>query len=162
MEYPPAMRGFSWIIDHRLAALPRPGRRGEGLAAIDRDLAFLASQEITLLVTLTVEPLAPERARLHRIEPLHIPVADFTAPTRDQLDTFVTAAHARIAADQAVAVHCHAGHGRTGTFAAAYLIHQGMKPGQAMAEIRRLRPGSIETEEQETCLRLFANRARPA
>ena len=128
---------------------------------MDRDLAFLAGQEIVLLVTLTVEPLAPERVRHHGIEPLHIPVADFTAPTMDQLETFVAAADARIAADQAVAIHCHAGKGRTGTFAAAYLIHQGMDPDRAIAEVRRLRPGSIETAGQEACLRRFAGREAP-
>ena len=50
---------------------------------------------------------------------------------------------------RAVGVHCGAGMGRTGTFLAAYLVSQGMTAHDAIAEVRRLRPGSIETPAQE-------------
>jgi len=48
-----------------------------------------------------------------------------------------------------VAIHCHAGLGRTGTLAARILTEFGMAPGDAIAKVRRVRPGAIETPWQE-------------
>nr|XP_005497824.1 dual specificity protein phosphatase 23-like [Zonotrichia albicollis] len=57
---------------------------------------------------------------------------------------------------QAVAVHCMLGHGRTGTLLACYLCkEQHLAGGDAIREIRRLRPGSIETSEQEQAVLRF-------
>ncbi|XP_023804562.1 dual specificity protein phosphatase 23, partial [Cyanistes caeruleus] len=57
---------------------------------------------------------------------------------------------------QAVAVHCMLGHGRTGTLLACYLCkEQHLAGGDAIREIRRLRPGSIETAEQERAVIRF-------
>ena len=49
----------------------------------------------------------------------------------------------------AVAVHCAAGLGRTGTLAAQMLVAQGVDPDQAIADVRQVRKGSIETAAQE-------------
>jgi protein-tyrosine phosphatase len=45
-------------------------------------------------------------------------------------------------------VHCAAGLGRTGTFAAALLRSLGIAPDAAIALVRATRPGAIETPEQ--------------
>ena len=58
-------------------------------------------------------------------------------------------------AGQAVAVHCGAGLGRTGTLVACYLVAGGLSAEEAIAKVRRLRPGSIETLEQEAAVRTF-------
>lgn len=62
---------------------------------------------------------------------------------------------------QAVAVHCILGLGRTGTMLACYLVKdKGLAPADAIAEIRRLRPGSIETYEQEKAVFQFYQRTK--
>ncbi|NXU58706.1 DUS23 phosphatase, partial [Turnix velox] len=48
------------------------------------------------------------------------------------------------------------GHGRTGTMLACYLAKEKKLSGHdAIREIRRLRPGSIETREQEEAVIRF-------
>ncbi|NXE99850.1 DUS23 phosphatase, partial [Menura novaehollandiae] len=48
------------------------------------------------------------------------------------------------------------GHGRTGTLLACYLCKERhLAGGDAIREIRRLRPGSIETPEQEQAVIRF-------
>lgn len=47
-------------------------------------------------------------------------------------------------------MHCRAGLGRTGTVAARLLVEHGARPADAIALVRTVRPGSIETVEQES------------
>ena len=46
-------------------------------------------------------------------------------------------------------LHCRGGIGRTGTIAARLLVEFGFKPADAIALVRRTRPGTIETSAQE-------------
>jgi ADP-ribosyl-[dinitrogen reductase] hydrolase len=48
-----------------------------------------------------------------------------------------------------VAIHCHAGLGRSGTMAADLLTAFGMSSADAIAAVRKSRPGAIQTPEQE-------------
>ncbi len=148
-----SMPGFSWVVDQRLAAMPQPGAE----RPLDEDLAFLQSQGIELLVSLTEEPTDPAALTRRGIDRLHLPVRDFTAPSLEQLRRFVAVVEGSSAADRAVGVHCTAGLGRSGTFVAAYFVSRGMSAAEAIAEVRRLRPGSVETREQEERLAEFAS-----
>jgi atypical dual specificity phosphatase len=89
---------------------------------------------------------------------LHMPVPSTYAPTPDQLDRGVAAIHDELARGRRVVVHCGAGLGRTGTLLAAYLVSQGARVDDAMAQVRAVRPGSIETLEQEQAVYEFAQR----
>jgi hypothetical protein len=48
-----------------------------------------------------------------------------------------------------VLIHCRAGLGRTGLLAATLLVEFGAKPQTAIEDVRRARPGAIETLAQE-------------
>lgn len=66
-----------------------------------------------------------------------------------------------VSTSQAVGVHCALGFGRTGTMLACYLVKErALAAGDAIAEIRRLRPGSIETYEQEKAVFQFYQRTK--
>jgi atypical dual specificity phosphatase len=57
-----------------------------------------------------------------------------------------------------VAVHCGAGLGRTGVILACWFVSKNLSVKNAIARVRRLRPGSIETESQEEAVAEFARR----
>jgi atypical dual specificity phosphatase len=145
------MRGFSWVLDDRLAGMPRPGGRGD----LDADLVFIADH-VEVLVSLIEQEVVANAAPTYGLEVVHLPVRDFTAPTQDQLHEFVALvadAHGR---GEAVGVHCGAGLGRTGTFLSAYFVSRGMGADEAIAHVRALRPGSVETSSQIKAIHDFA------
>ena len=80
------------------------------------------------------------------------PVEDYTAPPADLLAELVEDICARLAAGEGVLVHCMAGRGRAGTVAAAVLIAEGMKPAEAVTLVRWVRPGAIQSADQEALL----------
>jgi atypical dual specificity phosphatase len=151
-----AMKGFSWVMGKQVAGMPRPGAK----RPLDQDLLFLRDQGVDALVSLTEKPVDPEALGRHGIEALHIPVPDFQAPTQAQLDQYVNAVQGWVGASRHVGTHCAAGLGRTGTFLAALFVARGMDADAAIAEVRRLRPGSVETKEQEQAVREFFARQK--
>ena len=58
-----------------------------------------------------------------------------------------------------VLVHCRGGLGRAGTVAALLAIETGMAPAAAIAAVRAVRPGAIETAAQEAFLRAYRRAA---
>ena len=143
--------GFSWVEKPLLAGMGRPGSPEE--------LAWLRQQGIELLVSLTDDP--PPRRWINEagLFLMHVPVIDMTAPTLEQLDQIVSALERAHEKNLGVGVHCGAGLGRTGTVLACYFVTKGMTAKNAVARVRRLRPGSIETEEQERAVEEFATRS---
>ena len=55
----------------------------------------------------------------------------------------------RLDAGENVLVHCRGGLGRAGMIAARLLVEEGVDPEIAMDRVRAVRPGAIETREQE-------------
>ncbi|MCK6439769.1 MAG: dual specificity protein phosphatase family protein [Planctomycetes bacterium] len=150
------MRDFSWIKKGQLAGMAMPGSATD----IEDDLQFLRDSGIRLLVSLSERPIDPQLLARYDISALHLPVADFTPPSIEQLRKFLDHVRFTLSQGGAVGVHCRAGLGRTGTVLASYLISEGMDTASAMAEVRRIRPGSIETDEQEAVLEEFERALR--
>lgn len=81
---------------------------------------------------------------------IHVPIVDFAAPMKGRLDSALTATIEHAQAGHHVAIHCHAGIGRTGMFAACLAKRVlGLSGREAIEWVRRLIPGAIETAEQE-------------
>ena len=132
---------FGWLIEGRLAGSSRP-RTADALTA-------LHAAGIRALVSLSEAPVPGELLTRLDLLAVHIPVADFTAPLLVQIEQAIAAIEGFHAGGCAVAVHCGAGLGRTGTVLACYLVRQGSSAAEAIATVRARRPGSIETPEQE-------------
>lgn len=136
---------FSYLLEGRLAGSAYPGY-GERLGAA---LGQLQSQGIRAILSLTEETPEPAMLREFGFQHLHVPVPDFTAPSIAQIERAVEFLREHTASGSQALVHCTAGMGRTGTVLACYLVREGSTARAAIDQVRRLRPGSVETPEQE-------------
>ena len=84
-------------------------------------------------------------------EYLHLKVKDYGSPSPEQLDYTVDYIKKQIDSEKPVMVHCAAGKGRTGTVLVAYLLKEEENLGaeKAIMKIRKLRPGSVQSETQK-------------
>eukprot|EP00727_Mastigamoeba_balamuthi_P014146 m51a1_g9354 putative dual specificity protein phosphatase 23 (155) ;mRNA; r:133341-133925 len=138
-------KNFSWVVTGVLAGMARPTQ--------PQHYEYLVSHGITELVSLT-ESLPPNVPP--SIRSLHLPIPDFCPPTVEQATSFVRFVDRARAEGKAVGVHCAAGIGRTGTMLACYVAHaQRLAAGEAVRRVRGLRPGSVETAEQEDLVAAF-------
>ena len=142
--------GFSWVDQPRLAALARP-RSAD-------DLRWLRRNGIDILVSLTEDPLPRNWVNDAGLLAVPVPVPDMEAPTERQLDHILTTIKRANESDMGVAIHCAAGLGRTGTVLAAYFVSTGLSAREALRKVRELRPGSVETLDQERAIELFARK----
>lgn len=142
---------FSWLVEGKIA--------GHGGPISEEKLRYLKSRGLGALVRLAEEPIAQvttEQVARVGLDDLHLPVPDFSAPTIGQIERALSFILDSIGNGKAVGVSCGAGYGRTGTILACYLVNRGWAADRAIQEVRSKRPGSIETEEQEKTIRVFA------
>jgi atypical dual specificity phosphatase len=132
---------FGWLFENKLAAMACPGSEDA--------FTLLYRMGIRALLNLTETPLPYEAPNTIGMLTRHIPVADFTAPTLQQVQEAVAMISSCLDRHMPVVVHCLAGLGRTGTILACYLVRMEMPANNAINVIREWRPGSIEGPEQE-------------
>jgi atypical dual specificity phosphatase len=168
------MQRFYWVIESELAGCSRPGgtdRHQQAQSApgdqapsagvsgaLEEDLAWLTSQGIGAIVSLTEHPLEAQALENYRLEWLHLPIEDLQAPTPEQFMQALEFIGAQRGQGRKVAVHCLMGQGRSGTILAAYLIRAAASAETAIARLRQLCPGAIGSPAQERALHAFAAR----
>ena len=99
------------------------------------------------------------RARYQRdgLTVVHLPMKDYRGAEYPKLRAAVDETLRLAREGNNIVMHCHAGLGRTGLFAACLAIRQlGLCGGDAIEWIRDLVPGSVESDEQEKIIREFA------
>jgi atypical dual specificity phosphatase len=144
---------LTWIVPKVLAAMGRP-------YDLRKAVELFKDAGIGVVISLTETALNTDILAEFDIEYHHIPVDDFRAPDAAQIERFVSVVAAAREAGRRTLVHCFAGRGRTGTMAACYLVSLGRTPEEALAEVRSLRPGAVETEEQEEAVHDYAKQLR--
>jgi ADP-ribosyl-[dinitrogen reductase] hydrolase len=116
--------------------------RDWGAAAV---ITLVEPKELTLL---KVERLGEEVLRRNIVD-ASIPNQRF----EQQWDVAGAEVRALLRGGHDVLVHCRGGLGRAGMIAARLLVELGMDPAEAIARVRAVRPGAIETREQERFVR---------
>lgn len=148
---------FHWVVPGKIAGLSLPGR----VSPLRDDLAKITSIGVRSLATLTEGPLDPAVMERAGITNEHFAIDDFGVPTLEQVDAFCAWADARIAAGDAVGVHCWAGLGRTGTMIACWLVRDPSRTTEeVLRTIRRIEPGYVQTAQQEAFIAVWEARVR--
>ena len=145
---------FSWVVADRIAGSGQIG--GFDTAELNNDLSELESHGIRAIVSLTTLSLDEAVLSERDISYLHLPIPDMHPPSMENVRCFIEFVSAREGERRAVAVHCGAGLGRTGTMLACYLVYNGKGADESLRWLRDLRPGSIETDEQENLVRAYS------
>ena len=144
---------FSWIVPNQIAGSGQIG--GFDSDELESDLSELVSHGIRSVVSLTA--LGLDEAALSRrdVMYLHLPIEDMHPPSIDDVCNFMAFVLAREEEGRAIAVHCGAGLGRTGTMLACYLVYNGRGAEESVQRLRELRPGSVETDDQEALVKAY-------
>ncbi len=141
-----SFRNFSWILPGALAGAMGPTER--------RHLIYFERNDVMAIVRMEEQTISAEP---WGFEELYEPVPDFEAPTLEQIDGIVNFVEQQVETwERPTVVTCAAGIGRTGTILASYLVNTGWDADEAIAYIRQLRPGSIQTAKQEDAIREYA------
>lgn len=152
---PPALPShFRWLLPEQLAGMGRPGVVGD----VDDDLAGIGlAAGITLLVSLTKEPFPPAKLAAFGIAAQHVPIEDMGVPSFGRMASLCRTIERALARGDRVAVHCHAGLGRTGTVLASYLVWRGASGEEALSRVRAVRGDYVQSRDQERFIAAFAS-----
>jgi len=147
-------RFFRWLIPFYIAIMSTPRN--------EEDIIALASPRLGIrhILTLTEEePLDESWFRGKSITNTYLPIPNYYPPSIEQMDLIIN-----LLEDESklpLLIHCGGGKGRAGTVAASYIAafgfgkprfnqtHPEIPAQQAISLLRQLRPGSIETSQQE-------------
>jgi hypothetical protein len=162
-----------WITDSILA-MQRPSTR---LIQKYDLISKLKSAQIRMIVNLTEPgehpwcgdglepssgfPYLPEDFMAHGIGFVNFAWEDMTTPPLNVLADIIRVMSSCIDNGGKVAVHCHAGYGRTGLVIASWLVFANrMSPSAAIDLVRQKRPGSVQTVAQQSIVQVFADFSR--
>jgi ADP-ribosyl-[dinitrogen reductase] hydrolase len=141
-KYDPHAKTGAWDRD---LALDLDEIRDWGAAAV---VTLLETKEMTLL---KVESLG-EEILSRNMKWFHLPIVDVSIPdARFEEDWLVAGERLRslLRSERDIVIHCRGGLGRAGTIAARLLVELGMDARSAIDSVRAVRPGAIETHDQE-------------
>ena len=139
---------FGWVLENELGG-------SQGPASL-QDLFFLYQQGVRAVIRMEERTIPADTGGYVDIVDMYEPVRDFTPPSQEQIQRMIDFINVQTGAGRPVAVSCYAGIGRTGTVLGCYLVSRGAQPSDAIDEVRRLRPGSIQTPEQEAAVYEYA------
>jgi protein-tyrosine phosphatase len=158
-EETPAPAGTRTIQGvHHFQPVDTEGRLWRGAAPSPAGYRSLASMGFTTVVDLRAEDLSSHQLAGPReagLDVVRLPIRDGQTPKPEQVRRFFEIVSQ---APGPVFVHCGAGVGRTGTMAAAYLVHSGEQSSSAAVR-RNLAVGPPSIEQIYYALNLNRDRA---
>jgi protein-tyrosine phosphatase len=95
-----------------------------------------------------------EEYKARGFDVIYLPIEDFGVPELPEIRKAIPHVLAHSQAGGNIAIHCHAGVGRTGMFIACLAkIGMGYSPEESINWVREYIPGAIEAHEQEQLVR---------
>lgn len=131
---------------------------------LDIDLDAIVEWGAKMVITL-VEPVELKSLKVPHlgeevegrgVEWRHLPIADYSVPTNEfekAWESHGAAIRETLRNGDDVLVHCKGGLGRAGMIAARLLVELGMDHEEAIAQVRGVRKGAIETPSQLALVR---------
>lgn len=121
----------------------------QGISAI---VLLAGEQEYLLHTNRDLKKLYAE----HGFEVIHLPITDFEVPSQEAINTAVKVAYELARQGRNIAIHCYAGIGRTGTFAAC-LARQALdlSGDAAIVWVRERIPDAVENVKQRNTVLNF-------
>lgn len=126
--------------------------------ATDADFAKIKSWQPTIVLTLTGKEEFPTAGKSLPLQFqdagydwLHIPIMDFGVPPHEDAQfwqSILEQLHKILSADGKVLIHCKGGNGRSGMILLKLLVMQGEDCKTALARLRAVRAGAVETDHQ--------------
>ena len=108
-------------------------------------------------------PYSPEKFMARGINHFNYSWPDMTTPSLAVMEDIVQVAGHQLTEGRKIAVHCHAGYGRTGLAIACILMaHLALPPDEAISIVRKQRPGSLQTSKQVAFVNEFSAARRDA
>ncbi|WP_048152088.1 protein-tyrosine phosphatase family protein [Palaeococcus ferrophilus] len=139
------------FVDENVAFSRRP--REKEITEISKDF-----NAVVVLLEEDEFPYPLEEWEERGVDVLHSPIPDFTAPSIEQLLEILRWIDERTGEGKRVLIHCWGGLGRSGTVATAWLMYsQRLSLREALREVRKKRPGAVETREQMEVLEELEN-----
>jgi atypical dual specificity phosphatase len=124
------IQGFKWVEKGKIATMPHPNKEGE----IEENLEALKKTGVKSILSVDEYGLQGMSDKLNDFNYLHIPVADMTCPTVNQIDEFLQ----WWGRDEGpVVIHCWQGIGRSGVFAGCWLRENGYGPNAAVCKLNQ-------------------------
>ena len=145
-------RNFLWLRKGELAGTPRPGL----LIDLDYDLVALQRVGVTVLVSLTTVAVDTDALAKYGIKGIAFPIKDMGVPTIEAAMALCQQLATLAEEGEAIALHCKAGLGRTGTMLVAQLIWEGQTALDALHTARSIEPRWVQSEAQVEFLEEFA------
>eukprot|EP00928_Gymnodinium_smaydae_P026016 TRINITY_DN20545_c0_g2_i1.p1 TRINITY_DN20545_c0_g2~~TRINITY_DN20545_c0_g2_i1.p1 ORF type:complete len:429 (-),score=69.74 TRINITY_DN20545_c0_g2_i1:134-1420(-) len=152
--------GVNWIIPNKLMAFAGPHESRVSAcgarAFVPQDYVEIFNEaDISLVIRLNEQEYDPNEFMSHGIDHLDLVFPDGTCPSPDTVSAFIDAVDAT---PGAVAVHCKAGLGRTGTLIALYAMkYFGFSAREFIGWSRMCRPGCVLGHQQDFLVGMEAN-----
>ncbi len=139
----------------RIGLCRLPGRSGD----LAGDMSVIRDWKPAIVVSMTeaaemAESGAEELPALLAASDIawrHFPVVDFGVPEAEAMPQWTALSavlHARLDAGEGVLLHCMGGLGRSGMIALRLLVERGEGAEVALARLRAVRSGAVETDAQ--------------
>ncbi|KAM3958844.1 uncharacterized protein ACR2FA_007147 [Aphomia sociella] len=142
---------LNWIVPGKMLAFSGPHHRsrldrGYPLHSPEHYHEYFRRYNVTTIVRLNKKSYDARQFTSHGFEHRELFFVDGSVPSDLIVNRFIKISEA---ARGAVAVHCKAGLGRTGTLIACYMMkHHGFTAREAIAWLRICRPGSVIGHQQ--------------